>query len=122
MSLKQEQHTIKNNHDEKTDQWFLYLIRCNNQSLYTGITTDVERRFKQHEAGKGARFLRGKHPLTLEFQTKIGTHSQALKAEHLVKKCSKAVKESILKEGLPQHILHQLTQQIGSNQMDTSQV
>jgi len=75
--------------------WYLYMVRCPNGSLYTGITTDVQRRFCEHQAGKGAKYLRGKSPLALAYQLAIGSHSDALKAEHAMKKRSKTEKESI---------------------------
>ncbi len=77
--------------------WFLYMIRCKGNVLYTGITTDVERRFKEHQAGKGAKFLRGKAPLTLVYQITVGNHSEALKEELRIKKLSKALKEKMIK-------------------------
>ena len=76
--------------------WFLYMVRCQSGQLYTGITTDVARRFAEHEAGKGAKFLRGKGPLALQFQMQIGTHSEALKKEVQIKKLSKAAKEQLI--------------------------
>ncbi len=77
--------------------WFIYLIRCKGGALYTGITTDVNRRFVEHQSGKGAKYLRGKAPLTLVFQQQIGSRSAALKAEASIKKLSKADKETIVK-------------------------
>ena len=74
------------------------MIRCKGGFLYTGITTDVERRFAQHQAGKGAKYLRGKMPLELVFQRKIGSRSLALKTEFAVKKWSRAEKEAVLKD------------------------
>jgi len=79
--------------------WFLYLIRCKDGSLYTGITTDVDRRFAEHQSGKGAKYLRGKAPLTLVFQQKVGSRSAALKAEASIKQLSKADKEGIVSTG-----------------------
>jgi len=79
--------------------WFLYLIRCKDGALYTGITTDVDRRFAEHQSGKGAKYLRGKAPLTLVFQQKIGSRSAALKAEASIKQLSKADKETIINTG-----------------------
>lgn len=75
--------------------WFLYLIRCKNGRLYTGITTDVERRFAEHESNdkKGAKCLRGKAPLTLVMKKKIGSRSMALQIEARVKKLPKIKKE-----------------------------
>jgi len=80
-------------------QWFLYLIRCYDGALYTGITTDVERRLAEHQAGKGAKYLRGKAPLTLVFQQRAGEHGAALQAEARVKKLSKADKEAFVQSG-----------------------
>jgi putative endonuclease len=78
--------------------WWLYLIRCKNKTLYTGITTDVKRRFSEHQAGsaKSAKYLRGKGPLELVFRTKIGNRSEASIAEWKVKKLSRAAKEQII--------------------------
>lgn len=70
----------------KTEQvWYLYLIECNDGSLYTGITTDVERRYAQHLAGKGARYTRMKKPVRLVGFRECGTKSEALKAELFLK-------------------------------------
>ena len=84
--------------------WHLYIIRCKGNKLYTGITTDVARRFGEHQAGKGAKFLRGKAPLALVFQHEVGTHSQALKLELWVKKQPKTNKENIIQQGFPADI------------------
>jgi len=78
--------------------WWLYLIRCKNKTLYTGITTDVKRRLSEHQAGsaKSAKYLRGKGPLELVFSTKIGNRSEASIAECRVKKLSRADKEQLI--------------------------
>ncbi|MBI4683479.1 MAG: GIY-YIG nuclease family protein [Nitrospirae bacterium] len=75
--------------------WFLYMIRCKDGSLYTGITTDVKRRFEEHHGddGKGSKYLRGKAPLKLVLKKKIGSRSLALKVEDKVKKLTKTKKE-----------------------------
>ncbi|NOY39335.1 MAG: GIY-YIG nuclease family protein [Nitrospirae bacterium] len=79
--------------------WFLYLIRCRDGSLYTGITTDVKRRFKEHKGGsRGSKYLRGKAPLQLVLKKKIGDKGLALKVEDRVKKLTKNRKE-LLVEG-----------------------
>jgi len=80
------------------NNWFLYLIRCKNGRLYTGITTDVERRFEEHESGgkKGSKYLRGKAPLELVMKKKIGDRSMALKVEAKVKKLPKTKKELLV--------------------------
>ncbi len=80
-------------------EWYLYLIRVKNGSLYTGIATDVERRFSEHVVGgkKGAKYLRGRGPLTLVFRQKVGSRSQALKTEAVVKKMPRAQKENLIR-------------------------
>ena len=79
--------------------WHLYIIRCANNSLYTGITTDVARRFQEHasQGKKCAKYLRGKAPLKLVFSTKIGTKSEAARAEFRIKGLSKGEKERLVK-------------------------
>jgi len=86
----------KTNTANQSADWFLYLVRCRNGHLYTGISTDVARRFAKHQAGKGAKYLRGKGPLELVYQQKIGTRSEALKAEIKVKKMSRQTKEKLI--------------------------
>lgn len=78
--------------------WFLYMVRVKNGSLYTGITVDVERRFQEHVEGgkKAAKYFRGKGALTLVFRQKVGDRSLAMKAEAAVKKLSKPEKEDLV--------------------------
>ena len=93
--------------------WHLYLIRCNDGSLYTGITTDVARRFAEHQ-GNGdmeAKYLRGREPLVLVFQKKIGNRSLALSVESKVKKLSKARKEELTRDNT--HI-DEIIKQVGT--------
>ena len=65
--------------------WYLYILRCGDGSLYTGITTDVEKRLEAHRSGKGAKYTRGRGPLELVYREFCGTHSDALKRELRVK-------------------------------------
>ena len=84
--------------NNKMNNWFLYLIRCRHGRLYTGITTDVLRRFEEHKSHdkKGSKYLRGKSPLKLVMKKRIGNKSLALKIEAKVKKLSKAKKELLV--------------------------
>ena len=75
---------------EKT--WYLYMIRCGDGTLYTGITDDVQRRFAMHQNGKGAKYTRGRGPLALVSQIECGSRSEALKAEIRVKALKKQEK------------------------------
>lgn len=81
--------------------WYLYLIRCRDGSLYTGISTDVARRFAAHRANRGARRLRGRGPLELVFAQPLGDRSLALRVEHRVKRWSRADKERLLRGEAP---------------------
>ena len=77
-------------------------------NLYTGITRDVQRRFKEHQEGgaKAAKYLKGKKPLKLVFHKKIGSRSQALKAEAKIKKWPKEKKESLIKNNATNSTIH----------------
>jgi len=79
-------------------KWYLYIVRCRDGSLYTGIATDVERRFAEHQENKGAKYLRGRGPLKLVFKKEMGKRGLALKIERLVKKLPKLKKEKLIKE------------------------
>ena len=78
--------------------WYLYLVRCANGHLYTGVTTDVARRFSEHQSGgiKSAKYLRGKGPLTLMYQEQVGSHGDALRREIAVKKLSRSQKLALI--------------------------
>ncbi|PHM37318.1 GIY-YIG nuclease family protein [Xenorhabdus innexi] len=80
----------------KKPDWYLYLIRTQNGSLYTGITTDISRRLAQHTTGKGAKALKGKGPLILVYHSHVPDRSAALKLEYRVKQLSKQQKERLV--------------------------
>jgi len=74
----------------------VYLVRCRDGSLYTGIATDVSRRFSEHGDGvKGAKYLRGKGPLKLVYQQEIGDRSLAQKIESRIKRLSNTEKSDV---------------------------
>ena len=76
--------------------WHLYLVRCADGTLYTGISTDVGRRFLLHQRNQGARRLRGRGPLQLVFSQAVGDRSSALKIEYRVKQLSRCDKERLI--------------------------
>ena len=76
--------------------WYLYILRCCDGTLYTGITTDVEKRLETHRSGKGAKYTRGRGPLELVYQETCGSHSDALKRELTVKKLTRSQKEAMI--------------------------
>ena len=77
--------------------WYLYILRCADGSLYTGITTDVQRRLEEHRSGKGAKYTRGRAPLELVYTEECGTHSLALKRELAVKAMKTTQKNDLIK-------------------------
>lgn len=78
-------------------KWNIYLVRCNDNSLYTGITIDVNRRISEHASSKrGAKYLQGKGPLKLVLSMIVGEKSDALKLENCVKKLTKKEKELLI--------------------------
>ena len=78
--------------------WYLYILRCKDDTLYTGITTDVEKRLEAHRSGKGAKYTRGRAPLELVYRETCGTHSVALKRELEIKKLSRQEKQLLIEE------------------------
>ena len=77
--------------------WYLYILRCKDGSLYTGITTDVEKRLEAHRSGKGAKYTRGRGPLVLVYREECGDHSDALKREIEVKALTREEKLKLIK-------------------------
>ncbi|WP_105168674.1 GIY-YIG nuclease family protein [Pseudoalteromonas sp. T1lg23B] len=81
---------------KNTRKWFVYIVETKFGHWYTGITTDVAKRFDAHSAGTGAKNLKGKGPLTLVFSHPVGDKSEASKLEWQIKKLSKAQKVQLV--------------------------
>ena len=76
--------------------YWVYILRCSDGTLYTGITDDVERRLKAHNNGKGAKYTRGRGPVELVYQEQQSDKSAALKREAAIKKLSRTEKLSLI--------------------------
>lgn len=76
--------------------WFVYMLRCGDGTLYTGITDDVQKRLAAHRAGKGAKYTRGRGPLELVYQEELPDKSDALKREYAIKRLRREEKEQLL--------------------------
>lgn len=77
--------------------WYVYMIRCENQSLYTGVTTDVDRRFKEHAGDKaGAKYTRANKPVAVVYTRRFRNRSNAQKEEWRMKRLSKTKKEALI--------------------------
>lgn len=77
--------------------WQIYIVRCRDGSLYTGISTDVDRRCRQHNTGTGARYTRVRRPVTLVYREPASDHGQALRREAQIKKLSRRDKLRLIR-------------------------
>ena len=78
--------------------WYVYILRCADGTLYTGMTDDVEKRLAVHRAGKGAKYTRGRGPLELVHTEDLPDRSAALKREAAIKKLSRAEKLKLIEK------------------------
>ena len=76
--------------------WLVYMIRCSDDSLYTGITNDLEKRFQQHLEGKGAKYFRGRQPLEVVHVEPGHDRSSASKREAEIKKLTPEQKRALV--------------------------
>jgi putative endonuclease len=83
--------------ESKTNTWWVYLVRCNDNSLYAGVTTDISRRIKEHNTSKlGAKYTRARRPVYLAYFESVENKSLACKREYVIRKLSKIKKESLV--------------------------
>jgi putative endonuclease len=92
-----KQPQISTTRPAKIKSWVLYVLRCQDETLYCGITNDLMRRIDQHNQGKGARYTKGRGPVTLLKSWPAANMSCALKAERAFKKLTKEAKLKKLK-------------------------
>ncbi len=76
--------------------WYIYVIRCNDGTLYTGATTDIGRRVKEHNKKKGGRYTRSRLPVKLVYNEKCATRSKALRREAEIKSYPRVEKLSLV--------------------------
>ena len=76
--------------------YFVYMIRCQDGSIYTGITTDLKRRFEEHRTGHGAKYTRSRRVIKIEAAWKCQGRSDASKLEAMIKKLPKDKKEQLI--------------------------
>jgi len=79
--------------------WFTYIIKCKDNSFYTGATNDLKRRFLAHKEGKGGKYTLSHKPLEVVFFERFKTQSKALKREIQIKKLSHKQKKNLVKLG-----------------------
>ncbi|WP_227254705.1 GIY-YIG nuclease family protein [Frigoriglobus tundricola] len=77
-------------------EWWVYLLKCRDGTLYTGITTDVERRLAQHNAGTASKYTRSRRPVAVVYRESAQGHGAALRREIAIKKLSRAAKDALV--------------------------
>ena len=80
----------------QTKPWHTYIIQCSDKTYYTGITNNLSKRIKKHNAGKAAKYTRGRLPIKLVFSKKLESESEARKREFEIKKISRKEKERLI--------------------------
>lgn len=78
--------------------FYTYILKCSDNTLYTGFTNDIEKRLIIHNKGIGAKYTRGRLPVKLVYKEKFNTKSEALKREHFIKKLSRKKKIELIKK------------------------
>ena len=78
-------------------EWCVYMLLCDDNTIYTGITNDLKKRFENHISGKGAKYLRGRKPLEIVYTENFQNRSMATKREIEIKKLTRRKKEALIK-------------------------
>jgi putative endonuclease len=78
--------------------WFVYLLKCSDDSYYAGIAQNVEERLERHQTGRGAEYTKARLPVELVYVEKADNHSQALAREKWLKRQTHRVKEELIRE------------------------
>ena len=80
----------------KQVSWYVYILRCADQTLYTGITNDVDRRIAEHNRGVGAKYTRGRTPVELAFVESVESRGDALRREYAIKQMTPVQKQRLI--------------------------
>lgn len=96
--------------------FYTYIVRCKDNSLYTGYTTDIKRRMKEHTVGKNSKYTKAKGFLRLEIYFLTESKSDAMKLEYKIKKCSRVQKNNIIKN--PKEYINFLKEENNFNIID----
>ncbi len=87
-----------------TSTWYVYIVRCRDGTLYTGISNDVTARLAKHNAGKGARYTRSRLPVTLVWRKRVRGKSAALSLELATKRLTREEKERLVEAALARRL------------------
>lgn len=89
-------HGMGNTGDAGAQPFYVYIAGCSDDTYYTGYCRDVRKRLRQHNAGKGAKYVRGRLPVRLLYMEAVATRDEALRREAAIKKLSRAQKEELV--------------------------
>ena len=78
-------------------RWFVYILKCGDGTLYTGTATDVERRFREHRMGAGAKYTRGRKPVAIVYRQQFANRSRALRREAFIKQLDRMGKLELIR-------------------------
>ena len=81
---------------KRKPKWFVYVLRCGDGTLYTGVTTDPDRRLAQHNAGTASKYTRSRRPVAMAYREPAKSHGAALRREVAIKKLSRSAKEELI--------------------------
>lgn len=90
---------------------YTYMVRCSDESLYTGWTTDVKKRVQAHNSGKGAKYTKSRRPVTLVYYEEFQTKKEAMQREYAIKQMTREQKEALIgdvRQGKKEHQLVQI--------------
>ena len=82
-------------------KWYVYILRCADQTLYTGITNRLQQRLRAHNAGKGAKYTKNRRPVELAYYEEFATKEEAMSREYAIKQLTRRKKEELIKKGHP---------------------
>ena len=77
------------------DKWYVYILKCSDRTLYTGVTNDIERRVNKHNQGTASKYTRGRRPVTLVYKEEYKEKNKAYKREYQLKKLTRKQKQSL---------------------------
>ncbi len=82
--------------DPASSQWHVYVVRCADATLYTGVAKDLHARIAQHNAGRGAKYTKSRRPVTLVYQEAVANRGAALRREHEIKRLAPQAKRVLV--------------------------
>ena len=86
---------------EWEDMNYTYILKCSDETLYTGWTNDLEKRINAHNAGKGAKYTKNRRPVELAYYEEFATKEEAMSREYAIKQLTRRNKEELIKKGHP---------------------